>query len=853
MDKIRLVVVGNGMVGHRLLEELVERGAASRFHISVFGAEKRRAYDRVHLSAYFSHHTSEELSLSRPGWYEQHGIELFLGEPVRAIDRHAQVVETASGRRQPYDLLVLATGSYPWVPPIDGASHHECFVYRTIDDLKAIREASRHSASGVVIGGGLLGLEAAGALKALGLDTHVVEFAPVLMAEQLDGPGGELLRRKIEALGVSVHTGKNTRTIAHHQGKAGKHRLAFADGSHLDVDLVVFSTGIRPQDNLARYCDLPLGSRGGIVIDEQCRTLDPKIFAIGECAAWQDRFYGLVAPGYKMAQVVASQLLGEQARFEGADLSAKLKLLGVSVGSIGDAHGRTPGSRSYRYQDDGAGVYKKIVVDESGQRLLGAVLVGDVEDYGNLLQLCLNGLPLPEHPDSLILPAYSGDKPQLGVDALPASAQICSCFDISKGRIADAVAGGCHTLAALKAETRAGTGCGGCIPLITQVLNSELSKQGVEVKNHLCHHFAYSRQELFHLIRVGGLRSFEAVLAKHGQGYGCEVCKPAVGSILASCWNDYVLSPALTGLQDSNDNFLGNLQRDGSYSVIPRMAGGEVTPAALLALAEVARDYQLYTKVTGAQRIGLFGARKEQLPAIWGRLAAAGFETGQAYAKALRMVKTCVGSTWCRFGVQDSVGLGVELEHRYKGIRSPHKLKFGVSGCTRECAEAQGKDIGVIATDKGWNLYVGGNGGMKPRHADLLAADLDRATLIQTIDRLLMFYIRTADKLQRTASWLEGLDGGLDYLRGVVLDDRLGLCAELEADLAEIRSSYQCEWQATLADENAQQRFAHFINSPAADPLIQLVAERQQHRPARPDERDPQRIATFALASEESV
>ena len=849
MQKHRIIVVGNGMVGHRYLEELVDKADLSQYEVTVFGAEPREAYDRVHLSSYFSHHTAAELSLVKPGFYEKHGIKLFLNEAVKLIDRTQQVIETNKGQTLPYDTLVLATGSYPWVPNIAGSAHHECFVYRTIEDLKAIREAAKQAKNGVVVGGGLLGLEAAGALKALGLETHVIEFAPVLMAEQLDRQGGEMLRRKIEGMGVTVHTSKNTREIAHYQGKEGHHQMRFADGSVLDVDLVVFSTGIRPQDTLARYCDLPIAERGGVEINDHCVTADEHIYAIGECAAWHGRFFGLVAPGYKMAQVAVDHLLGNDNAFTGADMSAKLKLLGVEVGSIGDAHGRTPDSLSYVYQDDAAGVYKKIVVSGDGAKLLGAVLVGDTTDYGNLLQMKLNDMPLPTHPDTLILPAHAGAKPTLGVDALPDSAQICSCFDVTKGRIAEAVAAGCHTVAAIKAETKAGTGCGGCVQLITQVLNAELARQGVEVKNHLCEHFAFSRQELFHLVKVSQLKTFEEVLSKHGHGHGCKICKPTIGAILATCWGEYVLKAAHTPLQDTNDTFLGNMQKDGTYSVIPRMPGGEVTPQGLMAVAEVARDYDLYTKITGAQRIGLFGARKEDLPTIWERLINAGFETGHAYAKSLRMVKTCVGSTWCRYGVQDSVGLGVELEHRYKGIRSPHKMKFGVSGCTRECAEAQGKDVGVIATDKGWNLYVCGNGGMKPRHADLLAADLDKETLIRYIDRFLMFYVRTADKLQRTASWLDNLEGGLDYLKSLVIDDKLGIAAELEQEMAFIREQYHCEWKETLDDTQQQLRFRHFINSAQPDPLVQFVAERHQHRPASPEERIP----TYNISLEESV
>ncbi len=474
-----------------------------------------------------------------------------------------------------------------------------------------------------------------------------------------------------------------------------------------------------------------------------------------------------------------------------------------------------------------------LLFQKMANNFLGAVLVGDTADYGNLLQLKLNNIELPKNPDSLILPAHAGaDKPAMGADALPDSAVMCSCFDVTKGKIAAAVTGGHTTLGEIKAVTKAGTGCGGCVPLITQVLNSELAKAGIEVKNHLCEHFEYSRQELLHLIRVEEITSFEALLTKYGKGYGCEVCKPTVGSILASCWNEYALTPQNTPLQDTNDIFLGNMQKDGTYSVIPRMAGGEVTPAGLLALAQIANDYQLYTKITGAQRIGLFGAQKDDLPQIWQRLIDAGFETGQAYAKALRMAKTCVGSTWCRFGVQDSVGLGVQLENRYKGIRTPHKMKFGVSGCTRECAEAQGKDLGIIATDAGWNMYVGGNGGMKPRHADLFAADLDTATLIKYIDRYLMFYIRTADKLQRTSTWLTSLEGGVDYLKEVIINDKLGLNQQLEADAERLIASYHCEWKTTLSNEQQLKRFAHFINSTKRDDNVIFVPEREQHRPA---------------------
>ncbi|SIO95191.1 nitrite reductase large subunit NirB [Vibrio spartinae] len=841
-QKKKLVVVGNGMVGHRLIEDLINRdgAGAENIEITVLSEERRLAYDRVHLSSYFGNDSSDALTLVSPGFYRENHVQVLLGDRAVKIDCEKQFVVAESGKQIAFDTLILATGSYPWVPPIQGADNPDCFVYRTIDDLDAIKACAGHSKKGAVIGGGLLGLEAAGALKALGVETHVVEFAPVLMAEQLDKQGGELLRQKIARIGVQVHTGKNTREIVD-SGTSARHTLNFADGTALDVDFIVFSTGIRPQDRVAKEAGLAVAPRGGVVINDHCQTSNSNIYAIGECASWQGHFFGLVAPGYKMATVAVDHLLGEKSQFEGADMSAKLKLLGVDVGSIGDANGDTPGSKSYVYLNEAEGIYKRVIVSHDEKYLLGAVLVGDTADYDHLLQLKLNHIELPKYPDTLILPAYAGaKKPVLGPDSLPDSAVICSCFDVTKGQIVKAVGEGCHTLAEVKAATNAGNGCGGCLPLVSSVLNVALKKAGVAVNHHLCEHFAYSRQELFHLIRTHEITTFDALIKTYGRGYGCEICKPTVGSILASCWGEHILNPQLVGLHDTNDNFLGNMQKDGTYSVIPRMPGGEVTPQGLAALATVAQQYGLYTKITGAQRIALFGAQKDDLPAIWQGLIAAGFETGQAYAKSLRMVKSCVGSTWCRFGVKDSLGLGVRIENRYKGIRTPHKMKMGVSGCTRECAEAQGKDLGIIATDAGWNMYVCGNGGMKPRHADLFAAGLDEPTLFKYIDRFMMFYIRTADKQQRTSVWLDNLEGGIEYLQAVIIDDKLGINPQLEADIRRLIENYRCEWQQTLDDPHSLKRFSHFINSDLRDDNVQFVSQRQQHRPATYLEKHPQ-------------
>ncbi|MEQ4543392.1 MAG: nitrite reductase large subunit NirB, partial [Pantoea agglomerans] len=685
------------------------------------------------------------------------------------------------------------------------------------------------SQRGIVIGGGLLGLEAANALQQLGLETHVVEFAPRLMAVQLDEGGALMLRQKIDALGVTVHTSKQTELIERQTD--GSVVLRFADGSSLPGDLVLFSAGIRPRDELAREAGLTLGPRGGIEINDRCQTSDEEVFAIGECALWNGQIFGLVAPGYQMARVLAGHLAAESTAFSGADMSTRLKLLGVEVASFGDAHGRTPGSQHYHWTDGPKGIYKKIVVSADSTRLLGGVLVGDSSDYATLLQMMLNELPLPAAPESLILPALSGAPKAPGVAALPDSAQVCSCHNVSKGEICAAVKGGCGEMSSIKSCTKAATGCGGCAALVKQVMEFELENLGVEVKKDICEHFSYSRQELYHLVRAGEFRTFDALLASHGRGQGCEVCKPLVASLLASCWNDYLLKPAHLPLQDTNDRYFANIQKDGTYSVVPRVPAGEITPQGLIAIGEVAARYDLYTKITGGQRIDLFGARLDQLPDIWQTLLAAGFETGHAYGKSLRTVKSCVGSTWCRYGVQDSTAFAIALENRYKGLRAPHKIKMAVSGCTRECAEAQSKDIGVIATEKGWNLYVCGNGGMKPRHADLFASDLDDATLLRYVDRLLMFYIRTADRLQRTSVWMDNLEGGLDYLRQVVIEDSLGLGETLEQEMQRVVDAYQCEWQTTLADPSRLALFTPTVNSDRPDETLHYSRVRGQRQP----------------------
>ncbi|WP_435770303.1 nitrite reductase large subunit NirB [Nocardioides sp. SYSU DS0651] len=838
----QLVVVGHGMVGHRFVQAAIERGLTETYDITVVGEEPRPAYDRVALTSWFEA-GADALSLLPEGAYDDPRVRLRLGTAVTALDTAARTVTLADGGTAAetlhYDELVLATGAYPFVPPVPGHDLPGCFVYRTIEDLEAIRDRAQDAKVGAVIGGGLLGLEAANALRQLGVETHVVEMAPRLMAVQADDAGGAVLRRHIEDLGVKVHTGATTERIA--AGADGRvASLRLQDADPIPAEIVVFSAGIRPRDQLAREAGLDLAERGGVLVDERCRSSDPHVWAIGECAAPAGRMYGLVAPGYAMAEVVADALLGGEGRFLGADMSTKLKLLGVDVASFGDAFAATDDALELVFADAVAGIYKKLVVkedDAGGYELLGGILVGDASAYGALRPMVGSGMALPANPEELILPAGRGGGVELG---LPDDAQVCSCNDVTKADIVAAVSddsttndgGPCSDAGCVTRCTRAGSTCGSCKTVVKKIVEDHFAATGRTVDRSLCEHFAMTRQELFEVVAVHGYNRFDDIIEAHGRGRGCDICKPTVASILASLLNHHVLEPGSAQLQDTNDAYLANLQKNGTYSVVPRIPGGEITPDKLIVIGQVAKEFGLYTKITGGQRIDLFGARLEDLPAIWQRLVDAGMESGHAYGKSLRTVKSCVGSTWCRYGVQDSVGLAIELELRYRGLRSPHKLKGGVSGCARECAEARSKDFGIIATEKGWNLYVAGNGGAVPAHAQLLAGDLDKDTLIRYLDRYLMYYIRTADRLQRTAPWVESLDGGLDRVRAVVVDDALGLGSELEAAMARHVDSYFDEWKATLEDPEKMARFVSFVNAPGVpDPHISFRAERGQIAP----------------------
>ena len=822
----RVIVVGNGMVGFKFCEKL--RNLSADVKIVVYGEEPRPAYDRVHLSSFFSGTTAEQLLMAPAQWYADNNIELHTSELVTQIDREKKSIKTHNGKIDQYDVLVLATGSSAFVPSLAGVERHGVFVYRTIEDLNQITEYARNVKRGAVMGGGLLGLEAAKALVDLGLETHVVEFAGRLMPRQIDDAASEVLVQKLSSLNISIHTGKNTKSI---DGNGKIEGLSFADGTKLDIEMLVISAGIRPRDELAKASDLHVHTRGGILVDGQLKTNDENIFAIGEAAVYNNMVYGLVAPGYEMADIVARQIVGDQSkRFTGYDMSTKLKLIGVDVGSFGDPFGETPGSVPIVFKDKRKGTYKRVNISEDGKFLLGGILIGDASQYNMLHQMVANKMSLPEHPETLIGIGGHGAEEGAGVKALPDTAQICSCENISKGDLVCQIKdNGATTLNDLKKSTKACTGCGGCTPLVQDLLKLTLESMGHTVKKTLCEHFNYTRQELYDIIRVKQIKRYDHLLTMFGKGDGCETCKPAVASLLASIWNELIAEQDT--IQDTNDRYLANIQRGGTYSVVPRIAGGEITPEKLIAIGRIAQKYNLYTKITGGQRIDMFGARVDQLPDIWEELVNEGFESGHAYGKALRTIKSCVGSTWCRYGVQDSVSFAVFIEERYKGLRAPHKLKGAVSGCIRECAEAQSKDFGIIATEKGWNLYVCGNGGARPQHAKLLVADVDTETCIKYIDRFLMFYIRTADPLTRTATWLNKMEGGLKYLYDVVVNDSLGIGADLEKEMAALIDNYACEWKKVVETPELRAKYKHFINTEDSDPTLEFVDLRGQKMP----------------------
>jgi len=831
---IKVIVVGNGMVGYKFCEKFISKKGSENYQITVFGEEPRRAYDRVHLSEYFAGKSADDLSLSTSNWYEENNIILNTSELITDINREQKTIHTHLEIIHQYDYLVLATGSAAFVPPIEGVDKEGVFVYRTIEDLDAImayaKKIKRNGATeAAVLGGGLLGLEAAKAVYDLGLNPHVVEFAPRLMPRQLDKGASDMLQSKIEELNIGIHLNKSTQYIAGEHAITG---MMFQGDDLLKVDMLVISAGIKPRDELGRVSGLEVGVRGGVVVNNKMQTSDPNIFAIGEVALYNHMIYGLVAPGYEMADIAAEQIMqGDKTMRETIDMSTQLKLIGVEVASFGDPFIENDEVTAIVYENKFSGIYKRINVTKDGKTLLGGILVGDSSDYNGLFQIYSNAMKLPKNPEDLILGSRGGESSTMGSAMdLPDTAVICSCENVTKGSICCSITDGtCETFSDVVKATKATTGCGGCKPMVVDLVKETQKSLGKEVKDVICEHFAYNRQELYDIIKINNFTNHNEVLGTVGKGDGCEICKPLLSSIFSSIYND-TANKHITA-QDSNDRFLANIQRNGTYSVVPRIAGGEISAEKLIVLGEVALKYNLYTKITGGQRIDLFGAELNDLPEIWKILIESGFESGHAYGKSLRTVKSCVGNTWCRYGMDDSTTFAIELENRYKGLRSPHKIKGGVSGCIRECAEARSKDFGVIAVEGGWNLYISGNGGANPKHAVLFAEQVDKETCLKYLDRFLMFYIRTAGPLVRTSTWLEKLDGGLDYLKQVVIEDSLGIANALDVEMQGLVDTYECEWTQVVDDPEMQKRFSHFVNSDDRDDNLEFVPMRDQKMP----------------------
>ncbi len=830
---IKVIVVGNGMVGYKFCEKFITKKGSENYQITVFGEEPRCAYDRVHLSEYFGGKSADDLSMSTLSWYEENKIILNTSELVVGLDKENKTVLTHLGNTLSYDYLVLATGSSAFVPPIKGSDKEGVFVYRTIEDLDAMMAyAKKIKKSGAteaaVLGGGLLGLEAANAVLGMGLNAHVVEFAPKLMPRQLDQAASNMLQSKIEELNIGIHLNKATQYIDGDKAITG---MMFGNDELLKVDMLVISAGIKPRDELGRIAGLEVGERGGIVVNNRMQTSDSHIYAIGEVALYNSMIYGLVAPGYEMADVAAEQILNnDKVMRETIDMSTQLKLIGVEVASFGDPFIENNSVTAIVYENKFSGIYKRINVTKDGKTLLGGILVGDSSDYNSLFQIYSNAMALPKNPEDLILGSRGGESTAMGANDLPDSAVICSCENITKGALCCSITdGSCETFSDVVKLTKATTGCGGCKPMVVDIVKAAQKSLGKEVKDVICEHFGYNRQELYDIIKINKFTNHNEVLGVIGKGDGCEVCKPILSSIFASIYNDTANKhvPA----QDSNDRFLANIQRNGTYSVVPRMAGGEVTAEKLIVMGQIAQKYNLYTKITGAQRVDLFGAELNDLPAIWKTLIDNGFESGHAYGKSLRAVKSCVGNAWCRYGMDDSTTFAIELENRYRGIRSPHKLKGGVSACIRECAEARGKDFGVIAVEGGWNLYICGNGGANPKHAVLLAEQIDKETVFKYMDRYLMFYIRTAGPLVRTSTWLEKLDGGLEYLKEVIINDSLGIVQTLEEEMQGLVDTFECEWKQAIEDPEMMKRFSHFTNSDERDDTLEYLPLRDQKMP----------------------
>ena len=768
--KEKLVLIGNGMAGMRTIEELLKLDD-SLYAITVIGAEPHGNYNRIMLSPVLCGEMPfDETLLNRPEWYAEHGIELIAGCKATGIDRPRREVTLADGRRIPYDRLLIATGSRPFILPVPGHELPGVLGFRDIADVEQMLAVADNYRQAVVIGGGLLGLEAAVGLSKRGMTVRVVHLAETLMERQLDPAAGALLQQELEGRGIEFLMGASTQALIGEQRVQG---LVLQDGREIAADLVVMAAGIRPDTALA--AEAGIHCERGIVVSDTMQTFDPRIYAVGECAQHRGQTYGLVAPLFEQGKVCANHLarLG-YGRYQGSVTSTKLKVSGVDVFSAGD-YGDDPQSESIVYRDPGIGVYKKVVLKDN--RIQGAVLYGDTLDGAWYFQLMRDGADVSAFRDQLLFgQAHVGDAGHGGhspLAAMPDSAEVCGCNGVSKGDIVQAIRSkGLFTLEEVRAHTKASASCGGCTGLVEQILASAVGSEAGSAGHArpLCGCTEHSHDEVRTAIRERKLTSMEAVMRElewHSPD-GCPSCRPALNYYLLSTWPvEAEDSPASRFV---NERLHANIQKDRSYTVVPRIWGGVTTPAELRAIADVAERHAVpMLKITGGQRIDLVGVKKEQLPAIWGELNRAGMVSGHAYGKALRTVKTCIGSQFCRFGTQDAIQMGIDLEKFSWGSWTPHKFKMAVSGCPRNCAEATIKDFGVVAVDSGWELHVGGNGGVKVRVTDLLCKVASREEVLEYCGAFMQLYREQAHYLERTAPWLERV--GLSWVKQHIVED----------------------------------------------------------------------------------
>ena len=771
--KERLVLVGNGMAGVRALEELLKY-APDLYDITVFGAEPYPNYNRIMLSPVLAgEKTIDDIILNSRDWYDEHGIELHTGDAVVAIDRAARKVKTESGREVGYDRLLLATGSEPFIIPVLGADKDGVLGFRDIADVDQMLEAARRYKKAVVIGGGLLGLEAANGLMKNGMDVTVVHLMDILMERQLDRPAAELLKASLEERGMKFLMEAQTSEILGEDRVSG---VRFADGSSIDADLVVMAVGIRPNIALAEQAGIHC--ERGVVVNDTMQTFDPRVYAVGECVQHRGVCYGLVAPLFEQAKVAANHLarIGI-ARYEGSVTSTKLKVTGIDLFSAGEFN-EGEGDETLVLQDPAQGVYKKLVIRDN--RIKGAVMYGDTMDGTWYFQLLREGTDISDMRATILFGQHdvgdAGHGDAARVASLSDDAEICGCNGVCKGEIIDAIqTKGLFTLDDVKAHTKAASSCGSCAGLVEALLASTVGEgyDATPSKKAVCGCTEHSHDEVIQAIREHELKDMRAVFdfLDWKTPDGCATCRPALNYYLLANWPAEYQDDARSRF--INERAHGNIQKDGTYSVVPRMFGGLCTPADLRAIADVAEKYQVpEMKVTGGQRIDLFGVKKEDLPAMWKDLTDAGFVSGHAYGKAMRTVKTCAGKTWCRFGTQNSTALGVRLEELTWGSWMPHKFKLAVSGCPRNCAEATIKDFGVVCVDSGYELHIGGNGGIKVRVTDLLCKVESEEEVLEYCGAFIQLYREEAHYLERTAPWVERVS--LGYIKSRVLDDEEG-------------------------------------------------------------------------------